>query len=95
MEEKVQLLHPAGKKLARIDQAKYDPLRIAILDALSGGRELTHTELQAVVVDRFKSHRIPFTGSLAWYLEGVKLDLEARGLVVRQRRAGKLLFRTT
>lgn len=82
MGEKIQLLHPEGKKLARIDKNKYDVIRKAILRALKKG-PLQHKELQEAVVDDFKKRKTAFEGAVGWYMEGVKLDLEATKVIVR------------
>lgn len=76
--EKIITLHPAGKGGRNIDKDKYDAIKQAITQSLFG-RELTHTELSRAV-----SALLPrFSGSLEWYLETVKLDLEARHIVSR------------
>ena len=56
-------------------------MRAAILRALKTSRGMTHTVL--LVAAR---RRLPrgFKGSIPWYHETVKLDLEARGLIQRQ-----------
>jgi hypothetical protein len=82
MSEKIQLLHPAGKKLGRIDQEKYTVMRNAILRALKKG-PLGHTALLEEVVRDFKKHKTVFEGAVEWYMEGVKLDLEATHVITR------------
>lgn len=82
MGEKIQLLHPEGKKLARIDKDKYDVIRKAILQALKKG-PLQHKELLEAIVSDFKKHKTAFGGAVEWYMEGVKLDLEATKVIVR------------
>lgn len=75
-EEKIQLMHPEGKKLPRIDKSKYDVMRKTILSSLKKGA-LTHTELKDAILLNFKQKKIKFEGAVEWYMEGVKLDLEA------------------
>jgi hypothetical protein len=86
MDQKIQLLHPAGKHAVRIDRDKYDLVRNSILEILKSGDELTHTELTHALTEKFRKNKIEFDGSLEWYLESVKLDLEARKEI---RRKGK------
>lgn len=74
-EEKILTLHPQGKKGMNISREKYDLVRAAIFKELSGGRELTHAELVKSVVGRLRKR---LHGSPGWYVEVVKLDLEAR-----------------
>ena len=78
-EEKILTKHPLGKKGVNISKEKYETLKKAILAAL-GKKELTHTEL----FDRLnKNLENKFEGSISWYAETVKLDLEARKIIQR------------
>jgi len=78
-EEKILTKHPLGKSGKNIDKQKYDTLKKAILSVLQN-KELTHNEL----FDRLnKSLKGKFSGSISWYAETVKLDLEARKIVER------------
>ncbi len=79
-EEKIMTLHPEGKKGVNISKAKYDIVKQAIIDAL-GEQVLTHTEL----TDSAKGLLTNFDGAHGWYIETVKLDLEARDIVIRDR----------
>jgi len=79
MEEKVLTLHPQGKKGVRIDKAKYETMRKTILDVL-GKAALTHDDLASAVEKKLKGK---FEGSIPWYMEGTKLDLEARRIIER------------
>ena len=78
--EKILTKHPAKKAGFRIDKSKYDAVRIAILNGLRGSKPLTHVELDSKV-----RHLLGrgFRGSVSWYAEVVKLDLEARRKVFR------------
>lgn len=81
-DEKIQLLHPAGKKAFRIDKAKYDMMRKAILNSLKKG-PLTHKHMEESILADFKKNKTNFDGSVEWYMEGVKLDLEATKQIER------------
>lgn len=81
-EEKIQLIHPEGKKLPRIDKAKYDILEKAILSVLKK-KPLTHTEMKEAVLDDLKKKKIKFEGAVEWYMEGVKLHLETTKQIER------------
>lgn len=78
MEQKIKLIHPAGKKAISMDKAKYDGMKKAILDCLKTNGESTHSEILNSVIADFEKDRIQFEGSVEWHLEWVKLDLEAR-----------------
>lgn len=79
-EEKIMTLHPQPEKTGRnIDLSKYDLLKATMLQALKP-KPLTHTELMAAMNQQLTG---TFTGSIGWYSETVKLDLEARKLIER------------
>jgi len=79
MEEKILTLHPQGKRGVNISSSKYETMKKTILEIL-GKTELTHAQLTTVVEKRLKGK---FDGSIPWYMEGTKLDLEARGVLHR------------
>lgn len=80
MEERVQLKHPKGKRAVNIPRHKYEAMRAAIVGSLKGGRELTAAELTRAAEALLKGK---FEGSIPWYSEWVKLDLEARHRIER------------
>lgn len=77
--EKILTLHPTSKSGRNISRHIYDICREAILDTLRD-QELTHNELFAYLNTRLHGK---FAGNISWYGETVKLDLEARGIIVR------------
>jgi len=79
MAEKILTLHPQGKHGVRIDRAKYEAMKRTLLQLL-GARALTHDELTDAVVKTLKGK---FEGSIPWYMESTKLDLEARKVIER------------
>ncbi len=90
MTDKIQTLHTDPRKTnKRIDRDKYELVKTAILSALKN-KTLDHTELQNAVESILDPK---FEGSVAWYNETVKLDLEARGIVERIKEGKRLLFR--
>ena len=93
MEQKVQLLHPAGKKAVRMDIGKYTIMKKALLNGLKQKGELTHTEILHAIILNFKRNKIKFEGSVEWYMESVKLDLEAGKLIERVSDKKQLKFR--
>lgn len=82
-EERILTKHPEGKTGVSISKAKYDMVKVVLLDCLKG-KEMTQEELLACISKRLQSK---FEGSMKWYGEAVKLDLEARGEI--QRKPGK------
>lgn len=83
MEQRIQLKHPEGKKAVSMNESKYDTLKHALLNHLKKKGELTHIELLDAITEDFKKNEIKFEGSIQWYMEWVKLDLEANKIIER------------
>jgi hypothetical protein len=78
-EEKILTKHPQGKRGRNISRQTYETLKAAIVTALQN-KELTHTEL----FERLNKHlKGKVEGSISWYGETVKLDLEAKKIIAR------------
>lgn len=89
-DERILTLHPdPAKKGRRIERAKYDMLRSAIVDVLKWGPQ-THADLHRAVEQALTGYG--FIGSIPWFCETVKLDLEARGLIHRERVGKHFVF---
>jgi len=89
VEDKILTRHPQGKKGVNISRAKYDVVRSAITECLSR-RELTHEDLTTCVSKKLKEK---FEGSIPWYVETIKLDLEARQTIESARKAKQQTYR--
>lgn len=83
MEQKILLKHPQGKKGVSISKGKYELLKKQITQYLSSNREGSFAEISKAIAKEFKSSKVKFEGSLSWYLEWVKLDLEAQNIIKR------------
>ena len=72
-----------GKKGPRINSARYDAMKAALLEAIPRtGEGVRFASLPELVEKRLP--RALFEGaSILWYATTVKLDLEARGLIER------------
>ena len=79
MEERILTLHPQGKQGVNITRQRYDAMRAAIVDTLAEG-DMAYTNLVKGVEERLRGS---FDGAIRWYVETVKLDLEARGVIER------------
>jgi hypothetical protein len=95
MEQRIRLAHPAGKNAVSMSKSKYDIIKKAILKCLAKKRTLSHTEMLNAINDDFKKNKIIFEGSVEWYMESVKLDLEANKIIIRQKEKSKLKFKLT
>jgi hypothetical protein len=80
VEEKILTLHPYGKKGVNISKEKYDIVRQAILSILGQQQETLFKDLPAEVERVMEKE---FDGSISWYVTTIKLDMEARGLIIR------------
>lgn len=78
-QEQILTQHPQGKRGVNISRAKYDTIRAAMIEALRSEGALITTELIGYV----SLAQPNFEGSIPWYTESVKLDLEARGVIER------------
>lgn len=80
MATRILTQHPAGKQGVNIDKARYDVIATAIIDSIRAAGVLPFKELAAQVAMRIPDD---FDGAVGWYTTTVKLDLEARGMIVR------------
>ena len=78
--ERILTKHPQGKSGVHISKAKYDTIRAAIVDALRANGDLTFSEITGAIERKLAGR---FDGSISWYAECVKLDLEVRGVIER------------
>jgi len=90
MEEKILTKHPTKKHGVNISKKKYDLIRKAIIQSLRAEGKLTYTDLARAVKRKLKGR---FEGSIPWYVESVKLDLEARKVIERMPRTKPQLYR--
>ena len=74
-------LHPdPGKQGVRIERRKYDLVAQAIQEVILQHGEITFGYLMQAVEEKLQGR---MEGSISWYAITVKLDLEARGKIVR------------
>ncbi|MGD1061566.1 MAG: hypothetical protein ABR879_08940 [Methanomassiliicoccales archaeon] len=76
-EEQILTRHPTGKRGVSISKEKYDVIKRTILECLRT-RPMNHMELARCSEARLEGS---FEGSIPWYMEFIKLDLEARGTI--------------
>lgn len=81
-EGKVTTLHPAGKNGVRIDGARYDTMRQALLAEIPRRADgVAFGALADLVRPHLDPDAFDEDTSVQWYVVTVKQDLEARGLV--------------
>lgn len=72
-------------RVTRVDADKYHAMKaalLAILPAASPG--LTGAEILAGVIAHLPEELFPEGAKAGWWLKGVQLDLEAKGVIVRE-----------
>ena len=71
--------------IKRVDRAKYMAMRnalIAVLPAVSPG--ISVAEAKAALLSALPEDLYPGGVKAGWWLKGVQLDLEAKGIIVRE-----------
>ena len=80
-EEKFMTLNPDKNKTGvNITKAKYDIIKQAIKQAFKEKKKISYATLVNLMRARLANK---FTGSIRWYVEIVKLDMEARKMIER------------
>ncbi|HJS12875.1 DUF6958 family protein [Sphingopyxis sp.] len=69
----------------QVDKAKYDAMKDALLNAVPKGKPgLTVAEIKEGVLPMLPPALFPGGAKAGWWLKGVQLDLEARGILARE-----------
>ncbi len=72
-------------RITSVDAAMYGAMRKAMLETLpSGPPGLTQAEMLAALVERLPEKLYPGGAKAGWWSKTVQLDLEAKGLVIRE-----------
>jgi len=84
--DKVLMENPNSRdRPIRVDANKYQAMRDAILAVLPmGSPGLTVAEAKARLLPLLPEAQFPGGAKAGWWLKGVQLDLEAKGLIVRE-----------
>ena len=83
MDQKMQLKHPQDKKPVSMSKKKYEMLKSLLLKYFRTKGKATFNEISKAIEKDLRTNGTKFQGSLTWYLEWVKLDLEARKIIER------------
>jgi len=77
--------------VTKVDKAKYEAMKKAMLKALPRKPPgLTQQEIRDAVLPFLPEAEFPGGGKAGWWAKCVQLDLEARGTVIRDRKAKPL-----
>ena len=85
MGDRILTQHPEKKKGVNIQRDKYEQVRDAIQASLREEVTQTFQALGEAINQKLAGN---FDGSIGWYFTSAKLDLEARGVIVCERRSG-------
>lgn len=71
--------------VVRVDKAKYDAMKDALLAVVPAAAPgLTVAEIKAGVLLLLPEELFPGGAKAGWWLKGVQLDLEAKGIIARE-----------
>ena len=71
--------------VVRVEKAKYEAMKDALLIAVPAAEPgLTVAEIKARVLPLLPEDLFPGGAKAGWWLKGVQLDLEARGILARE-----------
>ncbi|MBJ7438657.1 MAG: hypothetical protein JHD35_06500 [Sphingopyxis sp.] len=84
--ERVEMLSISSPgHVVRVDKAKYDAMKAALLAVVpEQAPGLTVAEVKTAVLPRLPGDLFPGGAKAGWWLKGVQLDLEARGVIARE-----------
>ena len=84
--ERVEMLNISSPgHVVRVEKAKYDAMKAALLAVVpQQAPGLTVAEVKTAVLPRLPDDLFPGGAKAGWWLKGVQLDLEARGVIARE-----------
>jgi hypothetical protein len=80
-------------KTYRVDAAKYAAARAALLAVIPAAPGETPAALQKAMLAHLPEALFPGGEKVGWWMKCVQLDLEAKGLIARGRKAPVRLYR--
>ena len=85
MSKKIQLEHPDGKHAIRMDENKYNLIHKEMLKVIKEKKRIKPMLLLEEISQRLKGK---IEGSIKWYGQSVKLDMEAKKQITHDRKMG-------
>lgn len=84
--ERIEMLNATSPgHVVRVEKAKYDAMKAALLVAVPRAVPgLTVAEIKERVLPLLPDDLFPGGAKAGWWLKGVQLDLEARGVIARE-----------
>lgn len=90
--ERIQLIHPEGKKAPTMERTKYEALKTAFLTCLKAKKVAPFQELLFDVQCDLKTRRVKVEGKLEWNLFWVTLNLEANKELYKDRASSPIQY---
>ena len=91
--DKIQLVHPAGKNAPRISMETYMLISDAIVKVLQQHQPMSFADMAREVRHYVQSNTPEFTGSVEWFTVSVKQHMEAEGLIETVVEKGRKMHR--
>ena len=93
--DRIEVLNPNSPgRTTRVDAAKYDAMKTALLAALPGEAPgLTVAAAKAALLPQLPADLFPGGDKAGWWLKCVQLDLEAKRVIARAPGSRVRLFR--
>ena len=70
-------------QVTRVDRAKYDAMRSAMVQVMTGAEPMTANAIKEAAKARLPEDLFPGGATSGWWQKCVQLDLEAKGVVQR------------
>lgn len=95
LDEKIEVENPNTGRKERLDRAKYEAMRNALLPILPDAPPgLKVAEAKEALLPRLDQNLFPGGAKAGWWLKAVQLDLEAKGIIARAAGSPVRLHRT-
>ena len=90
--EKIQLVHPEGKKAILMDKVKYDALKTSFIKCLGVKKSAPFDELLSDVTADLEDKGLKIQGVLQWNLFWVTLDMEANNALKKDKKVSPYMY---
>ncbi len=91
--DKIQLIHPEGKKAPAISKKVYQMFSDGIISTLVKNQPCTLTHIADGMKNYIEENHIQYEGSVEWFSVAVKQHLESEGVIIAYTEKGRKLHR--
>lgn len=94
-DDKVEVENPNTGRKERLDRAKYEAMKSALLPVLPDAPPgMKVADAKAALLPNLDQNLFPEGAKAGWWLKAVQLDLEAKGIIARADGSPVRLYRT-